>query len=450
MNEEKKEYLLQLVEERRYQQLMRELDNMNEVDIADFLEEISLDKAIVIFRMLKKDVSTDIFSELPSEIQEQIIAGITDMELSVLIEELAADDAVDMLEELPDKVVKRVLRNAKPGTRKIINQILNYPEDSAGSIMTAEYLSIRRNYTVAKAMEYIRNHGMGKETVYTCYVTDASGVLDGVVSFRDLLFAEDEDIIENIMEEDVIFAYTTDDKEEVVNQISKYGFLAMPIVDKAQRLVGMVTYDDAVDVLEEETTEDFEKMAAIQPSERPYLKSSVFTLARQRIVWLLVLMISAMLSGKILNHYEAVFASIPLLVTFIPMLTGTGGNAGSQTSTMIIRGMAVQEIDPKKDWLQVLWKELRISLLIGGGLALINYVRLVISYPGKEMICLTVVASLLITVVVAKTIGCLLPMIAKQCNADPALMASPLITTIVDCCSLFIYFSIAQRLMDSF
>lgn len=444
---EQKDYLFQLAEERKYQKLMMELDNMYEVDIAEFLDELPFDKAVVVFRMLKKDVSADIFSELSPESQERIIASITDKELSFIIEELYVDDAVDMLEELPDNVVKRVLSNARPETRKIINQFLNYPEDSAGSIMTAEFISLRRGMTVKQAMERIRQAGLKKESVYTCYVTDVRHVLGGVISFRDLLLAHDDDIIEEIMEDDIIFCYTTDDQEQVVNQISKYNFLALPVVDKEQRLVGIVTYDDAIDVIEEETTEDFEKMAAMLPSEKPYLKTSVFELAKNRIVWLLILMVSALISGKIMENNASIIAAIPALVFYSTFLTGTGGNAGSQTATTIIRGMAVYEINPKRDWFRVLWKELRISLVVGVILVVVTAVRLLILYPGQTAFCATVSLTLYIIIILAKSMGCLLPMAAKLCKVDPAMMASPLITTIVDACTLLVYFQIARHLL---
>jgi magnesium transporter len=444
---EQKEYLFQLAEERKYQKLMQELDTMHEVDIAEFMDELPFEKEVVVFRMLKKDVSADIFSELSPESQEKIIASITDKELSRMIEELYVDDAVDMLEEMPDYVVKRVLSNAKPETRKIINQFLNYPEDSAGSIMTAEFVSLRRGMTVKQAMERIRQAGLKKEMVYTFYVTDTKHVLGGVVSFRDLLLAKDDDIIEDIMETDVIFCYTNDDQEQVVNLISKYNFLAIPVVDKEQRLVGIVTYDDAIDVIEEETTEDFEKMAAILPSEKPYLKNSVFELSKNRIVWLLVLTVSALISGKVMEANAALIAAIPTLVFYTTFLTGTGGNAGAQTATTIIRGMAINEINPKRDWLRVLWKEIRISMLVGAVLVAVTAIRFMIQYPGDMRFCITVVLTLYITIILAKILGCLFPMLAKLCKVDPAMMASPMISTVIDACALLIYFQIAQRLM---
>ena len=362
------------------------------------------------------------------------------------MDDLFVDDAVDMLEELPANVVKRVLKNARPDTRKLINQFLNYPENSAGSIMTAEYVGLKQSMTVEQAFAYIRKNGVDKETIYTCYVMDAKRRLEGVVTVKDLLMNPYEEIIGNIMDTHVIKAFTTEDQEEVADSFQKYDLLSLPVVDHEERLVGIVTVDDVVDVMEQEATEDFEKMAAMLPSEKPYLKTGVFQLAKNRIAWLLILMISSMITGGILAKYEAAFAVIPLLVTFIPMLTDTGGNAGSQSSTMIIRGMAVGEIEPG-DLFKVLWKELRVGIIVGAILGFVNYVRLVILYPGKEMLCLTVVLSLMVTVVIAKTIGCVLPIAAKVFHMDPAIMAAPLITTIVDAVSLIIYFQLACSLL---
>ena len=378
--------------------------------------------------------------------QEHIINSITDYELGTIVDDLFVDDAVDMLEELPANVVKRVLKNARPDTRKLINQFLNYPENSAGSIMTAEYVGLKQSMTVEQAFAYIRKNGVDKETIYTCYVMDAKRRLEGVVTVKDLLMNPYEEIIGNIMDTHVIKAFTTEDQEEVADSFQKYDLLSLPVVDHEERLVGIVTVDDVVDVMEQEATEDFEKMAAMLPSEKPYLKTGVFQLAKNRIAWLLILMISSMITGGILAKYEAAFAVIPLLVTFIPMLTDTGGNAGSQSSTMIIRGMAVGEIEPG-DLFKVLWKELRVGIIVGAILGFVNYVRLVILYPGKEMLCLTVVLSLMVTVVIAKTIGCVLPIAAKVFHMDPAIMAAPLITTIVDAVSLIIYFQLACSLL---
>lgn len=440
------EELMDLLFTRQFRKLKDVLTEMNEVDIATFIEELDSEKTVVVFRMLPKELASDVFACLEVDKQEHIINSITDYELGTIVDDLFVDDAVDMLEELPANVVKRVLKNARPDTRKLINQFLNYPENSAGSIMTAEYVGLKQSMTVEQAFAYIRKNGVDKETIYTCYVMDAKRRLEGVVTVKDLLMNPYEEIIGNIMDTHVIKAFTTEDQEEVADSFQKYDLLSLLVVDHEERLVGIVTVDDVVDVMEQEATEDFEKMAAMLPSEKPYLKTGVFQLAKNRIAWLLILMISSMITGGILAKYEAAFAVIPLLVTFIPMLTDTGGNAGSQSSTMIIRGMAVGEIEPG-DLFKVLWKELRVGIIVGAILGFVNYVRLVILYPGKEMLCLTVVLSLMVTVVIAKTIGCVLPIAAKVFHMDPAIMAAPLITTIVDAVSLIIYFQLACSLL---
>ena len=440
------EELMDLLLTRQFRKLKDILTEMNEVDIATFIEELDSEKTVVVFRMLPKELASDVFACLEVDKQEHIINSITDYELGTIVDDLFVDDAVDMLEELPANVVKRVLKNARPDTRKLINQFLNYPENSAGSIMTAEYVGLKQSMTVEQAFAYIRKNGVDKETIYTCYVMDAKRRLEGVVTVKDLLMNPYEEIIGNIMDTHVIKAFTTEDQEEVADSFQKYDLLSLPVVDHEERLVGIVTVDDVVDVMEQEATEDFEKMAAMLPSEKPYLKTGVFQLAKNRIAWLLILMISSMITGGILAKYEAAFAVIPLLVTFIPMLTDTGGNAGSQSSTMIIRGMAVGEIEPG-DLFKVLWKELRVGIIVGAILGFVNYVRLVILYPGTEMLCLTVVLSLMVTVVIAKTIGCVLPIAAKVFHMDPAIMAAPLITTIVDAVSLIIYFQLACSLL---
>lgn len=438
--------LMEMAETRDYMALKKELETLQEVDVAQFLERLPGEKIVVVFRTLPKEMAAEVFANLLPETQEYIIGSITDQEIAGIIEDLFVDDAVDFLEELPANVVKRVLKNAGADTRAQINQFLNYPENSAGSIMTAEFTDLRGTMTVAQAIDHIRRTGEDRETIYTCYVIDDRRVLDGVVSVKNLLLAKDSQTIGEIMDTDIISVRTEDDREEAAKLFAKYGLLSLPVVDKENRLVGIVTVDDAVEVMEQEATEDFEKMAAMLPSERPYLKTSVLTLAKNRIVWLLVLMISAMITGGVLERYEAAFAAMPILVTFIPMLTDTGGNAGSQSSTLIIRGMALSEIQPK-DILRVVWKELRVSVLVGAVLAAVNFVQLSIRYPGQEMVALTVVLSLFCTVVIAKTVGCVLPIGAKLFHADPAIMAAPLITTIVDAFALIIYFSLAQRLL---
>lgn len=442
-----KDLLLKLVESREFRGLKELLVEMNEADIASFIEDLDSDKMVVVFRMLTKELATDVFSCLEVEEQQHIINSITDSELGNIIDDLFVDDAVDMLEELPANVVKRVLQNAGSDTRDLINQFLQYPENSAGSIMTAEYVGLKKSMTVEQAFAYIRQHGVDKETIYTCYVMDQKRRLEGVVTVKDLLMNPYPTVIGDIMDTRIIKAVTTEDQEDVVESFHKYDLLSLPVVDHENRLVGIVTVDDIVEVMRQEATEDFEKMAAMKPSEKPYLKTGVFQLAKNRILWLMILMVSSMITGGILGKYENAFAVVPLLVTFIPMLTDTGGNAGSQSSTLIIRGMAVGEVVPK-DIFRVLWKELRVGTLVGAVLGLMNYIRLIIMFPGNEMVCLTVVISLFVTVVLAKTIGGMLPIAAKVLHLDPAIMAAPLITTIVDAFSLVLYFQLACRLLD--
>lgn len=441
------EELRELLETRKLRCLKEILIEMNEVDVASFIEELDSEKTVVVFRMLPKELATDVFACLTVEKQQHIINSITDFELRGIIEDLFVDDAVDMLEELPANVVRRVLKNASPDTRILINQFLQYPDNSAGSIMTAEYVGLKKTMTVEAAFAYIRKNGVDKETIYTCYVMDQKRRLEGVVTVKDLLMNPYDTLLEEIMDTHIIKAVTTEDQEAVAESFHKYDLLSLPVVDHENRLVGIVTVDDIVDVMEQEATEDFEKMAAMAPSEKPYLKTGVLQLAKNRIVWLMVLMISSMITGGILAKYENAFTVIPLLVTFIPMLTDTGGNAGSQSSTLIIRGMAVGEIGPK-DFFRVIWKELRVGAMVGIALGAVNYVRLLVLYPGSEMVSLTVVLSLFVTVVLAKTIGGILPIAARACRMDPAIMAAPLITTIVDAFSLVIYFQIACELLN--
>ena len=456
MDELKVEELKGLLESKQFRQLKEALTDMNEADIATFMEDLPPEKTVLVFRMLPKGVATDVFAFLESDQQEDIINNITDKEISHIIEDLYVDDAVDMLEELPAGVVQRVLKNAKPDTRNLINEFLKYPDNSAGSIMTTEYIGIRKNITVEEAFDYIRKHGVDKETIYTCYVKDEKRVLIGVVTVKDLLLADYSTVIADLMDTNVIKATTTQDREEVVDLFNKYDFLSLPVVDNEGRLVGIITVDDVVDVMEEEATEDFEKMAAMLPSEKPYLKTSIWELSKNRLPWLLVLMFSSMLTGGILGRYEEAFQVLPILVTFVPMLTDTGGNAGSQSATMVIRGMAVGEIE-LKDGLKVILKEIGVGLVCGFILAAANFIRLYLQLRGKVisgttlaspiMISLTVVISVFFTVLLSKISGAVLPMLAEKFKLDPAIMASPLITTIVDAFSLIIYFQIAALLL---
>ncbi len=440
------EQLQALLERKDLYALRKELLEVNEVDLAEFLETLTPEQTTVVFRTLPKELAAEVFSNLSPEGQQVIVRSATDQELSAIVEELYVDDAVDLLEELPANVVKRLLKNARPETRQLLNQFLHYPEHSVGSIMTAEFTDLKQNMTVAQAIAHIRRTGADSESIYTCYVTDQQRRLEGVLTIKELLLAPDDARVADLMERGVITAETTEDQEEAVARLMKYDFLSLPVVDNEGRLVGIVTVDDGMDVMEEEATEDFEKMAAMAPSEKPYLKTGVFTLAKHRIVWLLVLMISGMITGGILGRYEAAFAAMPLLVTFIPMLTDTGGNAGSQSSTLIIRGMAVGEIR-LRDFVRVFWKELRVSLLVGAVLSAVNFVRLLLTYPGQTAMALTVALALFVTVLLAKTVGGVLPMAAKLFHADPAIMAAPLITTIVDAISLVVYFNIATLLL---
>ncbi len=441
-----REELNELLEGRQFRKLRETMSEMNEVDIAEFIEELEAEKKVLVYRMLPKELAADVFSFLEVDDQEHIINSITDYELGKIVEDLYVDDAVDMLEELPAIVVKRVLQNATPETRNLINQFLQYPENSAGSIMTAEYIGLKRNMTVEQAFAYIRENGVDKETIYTCFVTDSKRCLQGVVTVKDLLMNPYDTIIKDIMDENIIYAVTTEDREDVVETFNKYDLLCLPVVDHEDRLVGIVTVDDAVEVMEQEATEDFEKMAAMFPSEKPYLRTGVLELAKNRIPWLLILMFTSILSGAILMDYREAIQVLPLLLSFVPMLMDASGNCGNQSSTMVIRGMAVGDIE-LKDVLRVVWKEFRVGLLCGAVLAAANFIRLILQYPDRQALNLVIVLSLMLAIVLAKIIGCILPMLAEKMKLDPAIMAAPLITTIVDASSLLIYFKIASMLL---
>ncbi len=443
-----KEELTELVQNRKYTQLAEELTHINEVDAADFISSLdSNTQKMVVFGLLEKDVAADVFANMDRDSQQALISSLNDQQLSTIIEDLATDDAVDMIGELPANIVRKILRIAKPDTRSLINTYLRYPEDSVGSIMTAEFVDLKKTMTVKEAIARIRAVGEDKETIYTCYVTDEKHHLEGIVTIRDLLLAKDDAVVDSLMEKDVISVTTLDDQEKAALLFRKYDFLSMPVVDKENRLVGIVTVDDAVDVMSDEATEDFEKMAAMQPSEKPYLKTGVFELARNRIVWLLVLMISGMVSGSILSHYESAFVLIPVLVSFVPMLTDTGGNAGSQASTMIIRGLALGELTPH-DWFRIVWKEIRVAIICGTILATVNFARIMLTYRNVQVtVALTVSMTMVCTVCMAKVLGATLPIVAKKLHLDPALMASPMLTTIVDALTLIIYFTVAKELL---
>lgn len=440
------EKVFELLSEGNFKELKKLLNESNESDVAECLDELSKEDLAVVFRLLKKDEAVDIFSYMSSDTQEKLIETLSDQEVAAIVSKLYIDDAADLIDELPANLVSKVLQNASPTKRKAINEILKYPEDSAGSIMTVEYVDIKSGLTVKECFDRIRRIGLNKETVYTLYVVDADRRLIGVTTVKELLMRDYDTCINDFMEDNVITVTTNEDKEEVAKMFDKYDFLALPVVDNENRLVGIVTVDDAMDVMSEENEEDFEIMAAMTPSEDDYLKESVITQYKNRIVWLLVLMLSSIITGKIITNYEVTFSAIPLLVSFIPMLMDTGGNCGSQASTMVIRALATDEIEPK-DVFKVWWKEARIGIMCGVTLGLVNGIRIFIQYHDLG-IAIVIACTLCLTAVLAKSLGCFLPLLAKAIHLDPAYMASPLITTITDACSLAIYFNIALRVLN--
>lgn len=440
-----KEKIIRLLEEKKLGELREELQRINPADLAILLEDLDEKERLLVYRLLPKELAADTFSFMDSDMQEGLINGFTDRELREVLDQTFVDDTVDMIEEMPANVISRILRSADAETREAINQILNYPKDSAGSIMTIEYVKLSRYLSVADAISRIRRVGMDKETIYTCYVTEYRKLI-GLVTVKDLLLAEDDQLVGDIMETNVIMVHTHDDKEDVAKQMSKYDFMAMPVVDDENRLVGIVTFDDAIDVLQDETTEDFSKLAAVAPNEDSYFKTSVLKHARSRIGWLLVLMLSATVSGAVLSYYEAAFQAVPLLVSFIPMLMGIGGNCGSQTSTLVIRGLALDEIHIR-DFFRIIWKEFRIALIVSLALAVVNGLRIQLTYHDL-IISLVVAFSMIGIVILGKLVGGMLPIIAKSLKLDPALMATPLITTILDTCSILIYFGIATHMLS--
>ena len=441
------EKILELTAQHRFQEVRRLLEEMNAVDVAELFESLEEAEAVMVFRLLPKREAAEVFSYMSADVQKNIVQGITDRELSVIIDDLFIDDAVDFIEEMPASVVKRVLANADRETRTLINRFLQYEEDSAGSLMTIEFVGLKKEMTVQDAFETIRRTGPDKETIYTCYVMSPSRKLEGVVTVKDLLLNDYQTLVGDIMDTHVIYAQTDDDKEEIANLFHKYDFLSLPVVDKERRLVGIITIDDAVEVLQQENTEDFEIMAAVTPSEAPYLKTSVFEHAKNRTLWLLLLMLSATLSGAILTRFQTAFEVMPILVSFIPMLMNTGGNCGSQASTLMIRGLALGEIRAR-DFLRVWFKEIRVALIVGLALAFINIFYTYFLYGHNLLLAVAVSVSLYATVLIAKSIGCLLPIGAEKLKLDPALMASPIITTLVDICALFIYFTVAKAILN--
>lgn len=449
---ELKENINELVVTHKFGAIRKILTANEPADVAAFLSEtLNGDKRLlpIIFRILPKELAAETFVEMDSDEQELLINAFSDRELKNIVDELFVDDAVDIIEEMPANVVKRILKHTDAETRNSINEILRYPKDSAGSIMTTEYVTLRTDMTVSDAFDKIRRTGVDKETIYICYVTTPARQLIGLVSVRDLLLSPYNTPISSVMEQNIIRVNTHDDKEDVAQMFDKYDFISLPVVDNECRLVGIVTFDDAIDVIREENTEDIQKMVAIQPSEESYLKTSVIKHAKNRILWLLFLMLSATVTGAIIQKYEEAFTAIPILVAFIPMLMGTGGNCGAQSSTMIIRGLALDEIK-SKDILRVMLKELLIALIVGIILAAVNAIRIFIMYRGDNTVFLSLVTgvSLIGTVIIAKLLGGALPILAKLCRLDPALMASPLITTIVDTCSVTIFFNVALFVMS--
>lgn len=440
------EEILELIELKQYSRLRQELSEWNEADIAAVFEELSKEELIKVFRILPKTMAADVFAYLPIETEQTIITSLTDREAANIINNLMADDATDLMEEMPAGVVKKLLGNANAETRRDINHLLRYPEDSAGSIMTVEFVDLKENTTVAQAIDRIRKTGVDKETINICYVLDRERHLIGTVALRYLLLHAEDEIIGDFMNDNIISCNTMMDQEEVAMLFSKYDFNTMPVVDNEDRLVGIITIDDIVDIMQEETTEDIEKMAAILPTDKPYMKTGIFETWKKRIPWLLLLMISATVTGGIITHYENALSTYVVLTSFIPMLMDTGGNAGGQASVTIIRGLSLNEIE-FKDIFKIMWKECRVALCCGMTLAVANFLKMMVIDKVSVMVALVVCLTLVLAVLFAKLVGCTLPMLAQKLGFDPAVMASPFITTIVDALSLVIYFSIATNIL---
>lgn len=438
------ERALVLLIERKYKELRELLSEMEPVDIAALTSELPRDIIPLIFRLLPKELAADAFVEMDADLQETLIQAFSDLELKEVLQQLFLDDTVDIIEEMPANVVKRILKNSDPSMRQDINEVLNYPKDSAGSVMTNEYVDLRLKMTVEDAFKRIKRVAIDRETIYTCYVTDQDRILLGVVTAKTLMLSEPDDIIEDIMETNVISSLTTDAKEDCADKISKYDLLAIPIVDNENRLVGIVTFDDAIDVIKEATEDDFAKMAAITPSENTYFRTSVPAHTKNRVFWLLLLMLSGIVTGAIIAKFENAIAAIPALVTFIPMLMDTSGNSGTQASTMVIRGMAMEEIH-LRDFFRVWWKEIRIALCIGVTLGVVNTARILLQYhatPDRIYFALTTSITMVAVICIAKSFGVILPMLAKKLRLDPAVVASPVLTTICDICTVTIYFAL--------
>ena len=447
--------ILSLIEEKKYTRLRECLEELNPADIALILEEAELKDLPVVFRILPKELAAEVFVEMDRDLQQHLIESFSNTELKDVLDELFMDDMVDIIDEMPAIVAKRILKQTDAKTRKMINQLLAYPDDSAGSIMTTEYVDLKKNMTVDEAFDHIREIGLDTETIYTCYVMDRGRHLLGIVTVKDLLLNPKTCILSDIMDENIIFANTLDDKEEVAGQFEKYDLMALPVVDKENRLVGIITVDDAIDVIQQEATEDIEMMAAILPSEKSYLKTGVFATFKARIPWLMFLMISATFTGAIISSFEGRLTKWMALIAFIPMLMGTGGNSGSQSSVTVIRCLSTGEIEFKDIW-RVIWKELRVSVVCGLVLGIVNFIKLYLvdhlwlnnfddGVYLTEMLAVSL--TVVLVVIVAKLVGSVLPIVAKKLGADPAVMASPLVTTILDAFSLLIYFSIATMLL---
>ena len=445
------ETIKKLLEEKKFNTLRDILVTMKPYDIAAVFEELQDEKTPILFRILPKELAAETFVEMDEDTQEFLIHGFSDSELKEIVNELFVDDAVDIIEEMPANVVKRILRQADKDMRREINELLKYPEDSAGSIMTTEFIVLRPDMTAEMAIKRIRRTGVDKETIYTCYVTDENNRLIGITTVKDLLLAEDDDPVKDMMEENVISVHTLDDQEQVAQLFSNYDFLALPVVDNEQRLVGIVTIDDAIDVIREEATEDFEKMAAVLPSDKPYMKTSVWGIYKKRVPWLLILMLSATFTSTIISSFDGMLASVIILSSFIPMITGSGGNAGSQASVSVIRALSLGEIEFKSMFV-VLWKELRVAFFCGLTLAVANFVKLMIfdlrGHDNAFFIALVVSLTLVGTIIMAKLVGASLPLLSSKIGLDPAVMANPLITTVCDSLSLLIYFGVASVVLQ--
>ena len=439
------EEIKDLLENKKFNKLKNKLKEINVADIPILLEELDKESVVKVFRILSKEQAGEAFAYMEPDMKEKLIHDLTDRELKNIMDELFMDDTVDLIEEMPSNVVKRILKAVDKEDRKIINELLQYPEDSAGSIMTTEFVDLKESMTVEEALERIRTIGLDSETIYNCYVLNKNRVLLGIINIKEILISKPGTLIKDLMATNIISVNTMEDQEEITKMFDKYDYFALPVVDNENRLVGIITVDDAINVIQDEVAEDFEKMAAMSPNEDGYFETSVFKHSKNRIFWLLILMLSAAVSGGIITYYQEAFAAIPLLVSFIPMIMGTGGNCGSQSSTLIIRGLATDEIE-LKDVFKVLWKEFRVSLLVGVVLAFVNGIRILIQYQDLQL-AIVIGITLIATVALAKALGCLLPLLAKKLKLDPAIMASPLITTLVDIFSILVYFRIATAIM---